>query len=101
MKFFKLIKKNFAMLGISTYSSNQPYCISRKTLIAFISYATNNILNYSFIFRGGHSFVEYTDIMCMSATTTMIAIFYTIVFIKTEKFLEFIDSCRKIATKRE
>lgn len=98
MKLFKLAKRNFALLGIKSHKSIRVY---RRILFAFASYATNNILNYAFILHGGHSFVEYADIACMSATTTMIGIFYTIVVIKMDKFLEFVDSCNEIATKSE
>lgn len=101
MKLFKLIQKKFAKLGITSQQSIQSYRINRKILIALLSYGTNNILNYAFIFNGGHSFVEYTDIICMSATTTMIAINFTILIFKMEKYFEFIDSCNKIATKSE
>lgn len=101
MKLFKLFRKKFARLGITSHQSKQSFRINRKILIALLSYGTNNTLNYAFIFNGGHSFVEYTDIVCMSATTTMIAINYTILLFKMEKYFEFIASCDKIATERE
>lgn len=98
IQLFKMIRWNFATLGISSNCLNQ---FDRNLSLAFLSYGLNIISNGIFLLHDTNNFREYTD--SINATYSVVIVFACLVIVISEitNLFEFIENCEKIVDKRE
>lgn len=101
LKIFQLIKRNFAILGISSNSLNKKYLLNKNVLTASLFYGLNFTLNAIFLFCKANNFQEYTDSIYVTTAVLTIFVCYVITIFKVTNIFEFIEHCETIVDESE
>lgn len=97
MKLFEIVRRNFAILGISPHK--HPF--NRNSLETFFICGLSCILCGVFLICNANTFREYTESIYMTTMQMVIASIFTIVVVKTSKLFQFVDDFEKYIENRK
>lgn len=96
MRIFKLLRRRFAIVGISPNQWTQKYPFSKRLLFDFLLFGCVFVSQFVYIFHVANGFMDYIEcISTTSGTILMFVCFVAIVFSKTKVF-EAIDNIEKL-----
>lgn len=101
IQLFQIVRRNFAMLGISSNCLNQPNRLDTNLSLASLSYSFSVIAHVIFLLQETKNFREFTDNVYETSSVITVFICFVIVVFKMRKLFEFIESCQNIIDKRE
>lgn len=101
MKLFQIIRKKFAVLGISPANSIQKYPLNPKLVLVYFIYGATWSSSALFLYRKANTFEEYTNNIYVTSATAMIIITYTVVVTKMSKFFTYINNYGQTVERSE
>ena len=101
LKIFKLIQKNFKVVGIEPSLVAQKYPINRKILVGFLMLSFSFIWNLMTILYEANTFVEYTQSIYTCSLAALIFLALVILLLNVTKMFNLIDGCSKFANLSE
>lgn len=93
MKLFQLVQMNFAILGIHTSQSMNPF--NHKILFGFTLFGSAIISMFMYILCEANTFFEYTHCICAIFVGIGVIINFAIFVFKTSKLIKFLESAEK------
>lgn len=97
MKIFKIIQKQYAILGISSLQqSTQKYQTDRRAIVGFLLFGCNVVSHFVYIFHEANGFMEYMEGVCATSATIMISVSFATMFFKRTLLFKSIDNIEKL-----
>lgn len=97
MKHFRLIRKNFALLGISL---NQPRH-NWNSVITFLVYGLAMISSIVFLVVKANTFFEYIQNIFITTSLILVGVIYTIMLFQMEQMFKLMDEIEKFYDESE
>ena len=88
---FKLIQKNFKVVGIESSLVEQKYPFNRKILVGFLMVSISFLWNVMSTLYEAKTFVEYTQLIYMCSLAALIILALAIVLFNVVKMFSLID----------
>lgn len=98
MKFFQTVRKQFAVVGISSTSdqSTQKYPYNEKVLLTFLTYGCTLVSQTVYIFCVASGFMEYMECVSALFAGTIIFVCFAAIVFKKRTLFESIDDIEKL-----
>lgn len=99
MKLYRLVRQNFAVLGIIPVQSAQPNPFNQKLWISWLVFGFSSILFYVSLFYNNRNFQEYIEIlnMVMVATSLFASLVNTV--LQRKILFKHMKNCERIINK--
>lgn len=102
MRFFQTIRKQYAIMGIS--SSNQwtpelPF--SERVLLGFLLFGCAIISHLVYTFHVADGFIEYVECICTTSASIIVFICFVAIVLRKTKLFETIDNIKKLIDTSE
>lgn len=92
MKLFRIIQKNFAILGITSAQSIQKHPFNRQIVLLYSIYGSTWISSVLFLFQKANTFEEYTNNIYITSAAAIVMFSFTIIVFKMSKLFEFVNN---------
>lgn len=97
MKYFQLVQKHLAVLGID--AAKKPF--NRKIIMMFLLFAIESVLNCTLLVQETVSIRDFIDSIYLTTTAMIVAIFFAIAAFEMTKIFKVIDGMEEISNNSE
>lgn len=98
MQLFQFSQEKFAILGIMP---DQQFPFNRRIQMCFTWFWLANVQNLILLSYKPSGFMEYTNLIFITSGTIIVALCYTILIIKMNRFFEFIELAEELTDSGE